>query len=59
MANEMGLGKTFTLVSAAGICQFLAEKDLIDLLHLIMWGNALQDGVSVAQHDYSAIISEW
>jgi len=58
MANEMGHGKTFTLVSAAQIGQLLAEKVYIDLLHSIMWGNILQEAVSVAQHYYPAIISE-
>ena len=58
VADEMGVGKTFTSVAAAMICTLLTEKVVMGLPLSIMWGNTIDMWVHVAQSDYPVIIGE-
>jgi hypothetical protein len=60
VADTMGLGKTFTMVTAAMIFTLLTELGVMGLPLLIVWGNTLEEWVDLVQHDFPAIIgNEW
>jgi len=60
VADELGLGKTFTSVIAAMICKLLTEKVVMGLLLSILWGNTLVEWVNLAQNNFPGIIGdEW
>ena len=58
VADEMGLGQTFTSVAAAMICKLLTEKVVIGLPLFILWGNTLEEWVILADNDFPGIVSE-
>jgi hypothetical protein len=43
VAEEMGLGKTFTSVGAAMFCKIVTEKVVMGLPRCIIWGNTLDE----------------
>ena len=58
VADEMGFGKTFTMVAAAMICTLLPEKVVMGLPLTIYWGNSLADWVNMVQNEFPGIICE-
>jgi hypothetical protein len=58
VADEMGLGMTFTSVAAAMICKLLTEKVVMGLPLSILWGNTNAEWVNMVQNDYPGIIGE-
>jgi len=56
VADEMGLGNTFTSVAAAMICKLLTEKVVMWLPLLNLWGNTLDEWVNMVQNDFPGII---
>jgi len=58
VADEVGLGKTFTSVSAAMICTLLTEKVVMGLPVAILCGDTLDEWVNMAQNDFPGIINE-
>jgi hypothetical protein len=58
VAGEMGLGKTFTSVAAAMLCELVTEKAVIGLQLSILWGNTLEEWVILADNDYPGIVGE-
>jgi len=60
VAEEMGLGKTFTSVAAAMLCKLVTEKVLMGLPLSILWGNTLEEWVILAHNNCPAIVgAEW
>jgi hypothetical protein len=45
VADKMGLGKTFTLVAAAMLCNLVTENNVMRLPLSILWGNTLEEWV--------------
>jgi len=43
LADEIGLGKTFTSVAAAMICKLVTEKVVMELPLSIVWGNTMEE----------------
>jgi hypothetical protein len=58
LADEMGVGKTFTSVAAAIICKLLAEKVVMGLPLSILWGNTLAKWVNMVLNDFPGIMGE-
>jgi hypothetical protein len=58
VADEIGLGKPFTLDAAAMICQLVTEIGLMDSPHSTLWGNTLEEWVMLAQNDIPCIVCE-
>jgi hypothetical protein len=58
VADEMGIGKTFTSVAAAMICKLLTEKVVMGLPLSILWGNTLEEWVILADNDLPGIVGE-
>jgi len=58
VADEMGLGKTFTSVAAAMICKLLTKTVVMGLPLSILWVNALEKWLDLAQNDYPGIIGD-
>jgi hypothetical protein len=58
VADEMGLGKTFTSAAAAMICKLLTGKVVMGLLLSILWGNTLEEWLTLAQNDFPGIIGD-
>jgi hypothetical protein len=58
VADELGVGKTFTSVAAAMICRLLTEKVVMGLPLSILWGNTLAEWVNMVQNDFPGIIGE-
>jgi len=58
VADEMGLGNTFTFVAAAMLCKLVTEKVVIGLTLSIVWGNTLKEWVNLAQNDFPRIIGD-
>jgi len=58
VADEMGLGMTFTSVAAAMICKLLTEKVVMGLPLSIVWGNSLEEWVILADNDFPGIVGE-
>jgi hypothetical protein len=62
VADEMGIGKTWTSVSAGMICKLLTEKVVMGLPQSILWGNTVEEWVMLADDDFPGIVgeqSEW
>ena len=58
VADEMGLVKTFTSVTAAMLCKLVTVKVVMELPLSILWGNTLEEWVNLAQNDFPGIISD-
>ena len=58
VADEMGLGNTFTLVAAAMICKLLTEKVPMSLPLSILWRNTLEEWVILADNDFPGSVGE-
>jgi hypothetical protein len=58
VADEIGLGKTFTSVAAAIICKLQSEKVVMGLPLSMLRGNTLAESVNMVQNDFPGIISE-
>ena len=58
VADEMGLGMTFTSVTAAMINQLLTKKVVMGLQLSILWGNTLAEWENMVQNDFPGIISK-
>jgi hypothetical protein len=58
VADDKVVGKTFTSVAAAILCNLVAEKGVMGLQLSIMKGNTLQKWDSLALNDLPAIIGE-
>jgi len=54
----MGLGMTFTSVTAAMINQLLTKKVVMGLQLSILWGNTLAEWENMVQNDFPGIISK-
>jgi len=54
----MGLGKTFTSVAAAMICKLVTEKAGMGLPLSIVWGNTLEEWVTLAHNHFPCIVGE-
>jgi len=62
VADEMGLGETFTSVAAAMICKLLTEKVLLGLPLSILWGNTIAEWVNMVLNNFAGIFfdeREW
>ena len=53
VADEFGVGKSFTLGAAAMICQLQTVKVAMGLPQLILWGNTFEERLVIAQNDYT------
>jgi SNF2 family DNA or RNA helicase len=58
VADEMGLGMTFTAFAAAMLYQLLTEKVVMGLPLSILWGNTLGEWVILADNDFPCIVCE-
>jgi len=58
VADEMGLGMTFTSVAAAILCKLVTEKVVMELPLSIIWGNTLEEWVILAHNDFPSIVGE-
>jgi len=58
VADEIGLGMTLTMVAAAMLCKLLAENAAKGLPLIILWGNTLEEWVSLAHNVYLIIVCE-
>jgi hypothetical protein len=58
VADEIRLGKTFTLVAAAMLCKFVTEKVVMGLPLTILSGNTLEEWVILADNDFPGIVGE-
>jgi len=58
VADVMGLGNTFTLVSVAMLCKLVTEKVVMVLPQSILWGNTLEKWVILAHNDFPSIVGE-
>jgi len=58
VADGIGLGKNFTLVAAAMICNPLNRKDVLGLPLPIFRGNTLYEWVNMAHNDFPGVIGE-
>jgi hypothetical protein len=58
VADEMGIGKTFTSVAAAKLCKLVTEKVVMVLPLSISWGNTLEEWVILAHNDFPGIVGE-
>ena len=58
VADEMGLGMTFTSVAAAMLCKFVNEKVVMGLPLSILWGNTLEEWVILADNNFPGIVGE-
>ena len=52
VADQIGLGKAFTLVAEATICKFSTKNVVVALPWSMLWGNTLDKWVDMAQNDY-------
>jgi hypothetical protein len=62
VAYEMGLGKTFSSVTAAMHCKLVTEKVVVGLPLSILWGNTLEEWVILVHNDFPGIVGkerEW
>ena len=60
VADEMGLGNTFTSAAAAMLCKLVTEKVVMGLPLSILWGNTLEEWMILAQNDFPGIVGkEW
>jgi len=58
VADGMGLGKIFTSVAGAMLCKLVTEKVVLGLPLSILWGNTLEEWVSLAHNDFPCIVGE-
>jgi len=58
VADETGLGKTFTSLAEAMISKLLTEEAVMGWPLLILWVNTLAEWVNMVQSDFPGIISE-
>jgi len=58
VAEEMGLGKTFTSVAAGMLCKLVTKKVVMGLPLSILWGNTLEEWVILAHNDFPGIVGE-
>jgi len=58
VADEMGLGMTFTSVAAAMLCKLVTEKVVMGLPLSISWGNTLEEWAILADNDFPGIVGE-
>jgi len=58
VTDEMGLGKSFTLVAVAMLCKLVTEKVVMGLPLSILWGNTLEDWVILVHNDFPGIVGE-
>jgi len=58
VANEMSLGKTFSLVTAVMLCKLGTEKVVLGLPLSILWGNTLEEGVILVCNNFPGIVGE-
>jgi len=58
VADEMGIGKTFTSVAAAMLWKLVTEKVVMGLPLSILWGNILEEWVILAHNDFPSIVGE-
>jgi len=58
VADEMGIGKTFTSVAVAMLCKFVTEKVVIGLPLSIVWGNTLEEWVILLLNDCPGIVGQ-
>jgi hypothetical protein len=58
VADETGLGKTFTLVAAVLLRKVVTENDVMGLPRSILWWNTLQEWVILAHIDFLSIFGK-
>jgi len=58
VAEEMGLGMTFTSVAAAMLCKLVTEKVVMGLPLSILWGNTLEEWEILADNDFPGIVGQ-
>jgi hypothetical protein len=58
VADEMGVGKTFTSVAAAMLCTLVMETVVMGLPLSILWGNTLEEWVILADNNLPGIVGE-
>ena len=58
VADEMGIGKTFTSVAVAMLCKLVTDKVEMVLPLSILWGNTLEECVILADNDFPGIVGE-
>jgi len=58
VADEKGLGTTFTSVAVAMICKLRTENVVMGLLLSMLWGNTLEERVNMVENDNPGIIGE-
>jgi len=58
VADEVGLGKTFTSVAAVMLCKLVTEKVGMGLPLSMLWGKTLEEWVILADNDIPAIVGE-
>lgn len=58
MADQMGLGTTFTAVAATILCTLLTERVVIWFPLSILWRNTLEESVNMVPNDEAGNIGE-
>src|SRR5882757_8668847 len=58
LADEMGIGKTFTSVAAAMLCKLVMEQVVMVLPLSILWGNTIKEWVILVHTDFPGIVSQ-
>jgi hypothetical protein len=58
VADEMSLGKTFTSVAAAMLCKLVTEKVVMGLPLTNLWGNTLEEWVTLAHNNFPGIVGD-
>jgi hypothetical protein len=58
VVDEMGLGNIFTLVAAAMLCKLVTEKVQMKLPLSTLWGNTLEEWVTLVHNNFSGIVGE-
>jgi len=58
VADEMCLGKIFSLVAVAMLCKLVTEKVVMGLTLFMLWGNTLEEWVILAHNDFPGIVGE-
>jgi len=58
VTDEMGLGRTFTLVAVAMLCKLFTGKVVMGLPLCNLWGNTIEQRVTVAHNGFPGIVSE-
>jgi hypothetical protein len=58
VADERGLGNTFTTVAAVMLCKLVTEKVIMGLPLSIEWRNTLEEWLNLAQNDFPGIVGD-